>query len=253
MSQLALHGIHHLTAVSASIRENLRFYTSVLGLRLVKRSVNQDDVSAYHLFYADAVGTPGTDITFFDWEMPRERRGTGSIVRTGFRVREPEALDWWAKRLQAFGVTISPIAERDGRATLDFEDFEGQRLCLVDDQGTGQPSQPWDRSPVPPEYQLRGLGPITLSVRGSSRRRRSSPESWGCTRCGSTPIPTMPAIWSWCSGWKETAPTPSSTWRSRPTWPGPGWAPAESITWPSYTRPAGIRAVGRAAQPAGDA
>jgi glyoxalase family protein len=164
MPQPALYGFHHLTAVSASIRENLRFYTSILGLRLVKRSVNQDDVSAYHLFYADAVGTPGTDITFFDWDMPRERRGTGSIVRTGFRVRGPEALDWWAKRLPDLGLPIGPTAERDGRATLDFEDFEGQRLCLVDDQGTGQPSQPWDRSPVPPEYQLRGLGPITLSV-----------------------------------------------------------------------------------------
>ena len=70
-----LTGIHHLTAVSADIRGNYRFYTQTLGMRLVKRSVNQDDVSAYHLFYADAVGSPGTDLTFFDWKMPRERRG----------------------------------------------------------------------------------------------------------------------------------------------------------------------------------
>ena len=77
-----LTGIHHLTAVSADIRENYRFYTGTLGMRLVKRSVNQDDVSAYHLFYADAVGSPGTDLTFFDWKMPRERRGTRSLVRT---------------------------------------------------------------------------------------------------------------------------------------------------------------------------
>src|SRR5215210_8670994 len=79
-------GIHHLTAVSASIRENLRFYTQTLGMRLVKRSVNQDDVSAYHLFYADAVGSPGSDLTFFDWRVPRERRGTRSITRTHLRV-----------------------------------------------------------------------------------------------------------------------------------------------------------------------
>jgi glyoxalase family protein len=84
---MELHGIHHLTAVSASIRENLKFYTQVMGMRLVKRSVNQDDTSAYHLFYADAVGTPGTDLTFFDWAMPREQRGTHSIVRTGLRVK----------------------------------------------------------------------------------------------------------------------------------------------------------------------
>ena len=75
-------GIHHLTAISAAIRENHRFYTQTLGMRLVKRSVNQDDVSAYHLFYADAKGSPGTDLTFFDWPVPRERRGTRSIVRT---------------------------------------------------------------------------------------------------------------------------------------------------------------------------
>ena len=79
---MELHGIHHLTAVSASIRENLRFYTRTMGMRLVKRSVNQDDVSAYHLFYADGVGTPGTDLTFFDWPMPREQRGTNSVTRT---------------------------------------------------------------------------------------------------------------------------------------------------------------------------
>src|SRR4028118_483486 len=95
-----LTGIHHLTAVTANVRENYRFYTQVLGMRLVKRSVNQDDVSAYHLFYADAVGSPGTDLTFFDWNMPREQRGTRSITRTHLRVNGPAALDWWAHHLR---------------------------------------------------------------------------------------------------------------------------------------------------------
>src|SRR6266550_4132562 len=85
-SHMHLHGFHHLTAVSADARGNKAFYTGTLGLRLVKKTVNQDDVSAYHLFYADGKATPGTDITFFDWPMPRERRGASSIVRTGFRV-----------------------------------------------------------------------------------------------------------------------------------------------------------------------
>src|SRR5690606_24799729 len=85
-TRMELKGIHHLTAVSARISENYRFYTGVMGMRLVKRSVNQDDVSAYHLFYADAIGTPGTDLTFFDWKVPREERGTRSITRTGLRV-----------------------------------------------------------------------------------------------------------------------------------------------------------------------
>src|SRR3569832_2047267 len=119
---MELTGIHHLTAVSADIRENYRFYTQVLGMRLVKRSVNQDDVSAYHLFYADAVGTPGTDLTFFDWAMPRERRGTRSLARTGLRVHGTGTLEWWSDWLRENGVIASAIQERDGRAMLDFED-----------------------------------------------------------------------------------------------------------------------------------
>src|SRR6266550_3879807 len=82
---MQLLGFHHLTAVTADPPANRAFYTQTLGLRLVKKTVNQDDVSAYHLFYADGKATPGTDITFFDWPMPRERRGASSIVRTGFR------------------------------------------------------------------------------------------------------------------------------------------------------------------------
>ena len=159
-----LTGIHHLTAVSADIRGNHRFYTGTMGMRLVKRSVNQDDVSAYHLFYADAVGSPGTDLTFFDWPVPPERRGTHSITRTHLRVDGSEALAWWHDRLRAAGVAAAEVAERDGRLTLDFEDPEGQRLALVDDGGAGDAPVPWDRSPVPAAYQIRGLGPILMSV-----------------------------------------------------------------------------------------
>jgi glyoxalase family protein len=161
---LELGGIHHLTAVTADVRGNRRFYTQVLGMRLVKRSVNQDDVSAYHLFYADAAGSPGTDLTFFDWPMPRERRGTHSLIRSSLRVNGERALTWWAERLAAHGVAAGPIVERDGRLTLDFEDPEGQRLALVDDGGQGDEPEAWERSPVPVEYQVRGLGPIVMSV-----------------------------------------------------------------------------------------
>src|SRR5919112_952223 len=103
---LELQGIHHLTAISARIRDNHQFYTRTLGMRLVKRSVNQDDVSAYHLFYADALGTPGTDLTFFDWPVPRERRGTHAIVRTHLRVACVDTLIWWAAHLRDRGVTV---------------------------------------------------------------------------------------------------------------------------------------------------
>lgn len=163
---MQLTGIHHLTAVTADVRENHRFYTQVLGMRLVKRSVNQDDVSAYHLFYADAVGSPGTDLTFFDWAMPRERRGAHSITRTHLRVNGSDALQWWAQHLSKNGVKATDVIERDGRATVYFEDTEGQRLALLDDGGSGDAGQPWEDSPVPAQYQIRGLGPIEMTVRG---------------------------------------------------------------------------------------
>ena len=154
---MQLTGIHHLTAVTADAPGNHDYYTRTLGMRLVKKTVNQDDTSAYHLFYADGRGSPGTDITFFDWPAARERRGSRSVVRTGFRVPSAASLDYWAGRLGGLVVT------RDGRPTLDFEDPEGQRLMLVVDDNRGS-HHPWDRSPVPAEHQIRGLGPITISV-----------------------------------------------------------------------------------------
>lgn len=160
---LQLSGIHHLTAITADAPKNYAFYTQTLGLRLVKKSVNQDDVSAYHLFYADAEASPGTDLTFFDWPAPLETRGTRSIVRTGLRVGTDVSLRWWVGHLDRLGVKIRPVVERDGRLTMDFEDFEGQRFCLVVDGEKGE-AHPWEKSPVPAVHQIRGLGPITLSV-----------------------------------------------------------------------------------------
>lgn len=158
-----LAGIHHLTAISAQIRDNHRFYTETLGMRLVKRSVNQDDVRAYHLFYADAKGSPGTDLTFFDWPVPPEARGTHAIVRTHLRVQGLEAMEWWRDHLRERGVHTNEVEERDERVVLDFEDQEGQRLTLVNDAGDGA-AHPWEQSPIPTELQIRGLGPIMLSV-----------------------------------------------------------------------------------------
>jgi glyoxalase family protein len=160
---MQLTGIHHLTAVTGNAPGNHRFYTQNLGMRLVKKAGNQGDVSAYHLFYADGLASPGSDITFFDWPVERERRGTHSITRTGLRIAGAETLAWWRERFAETGVTHDEVVERDGRLTLDFEDFEGQRLSLVDDGGAGE-AHPWDRSPVPVEHQIRGLGPITMSV-----------------------------------------------------------------------------------------
>lgn len=159
-----LTGIHHLTAISAAIRDNRHFYTQALGMRLVKRSVNQDDVTAYHLFYADAKGSPGTDLTFFDWPAAPEHRGSRSITRTCLRVTGGDTLAWWAGRFTELHVRHGDITTRDGRLTLLFEDAEGQRLALVDDGGAGDSPVAWDRSPVPANRQIRGLGPIVMTV-----------------------------------------------------------------------------------------
>lgn len=160
-----LTGIHHLTAVSSKIKQNFEFYTKVMGLRLVKRSVNQDDVSAYHLFYSgDKRGVPGNDLTFFDWDIPQERRGTHSITRTYLRVTGRDSLSWWKTWLTEHGVNPGEVIDLDGRATLMFEDPEGQRLALVDDGGLGDEHAVWEHSTVRGEYQIRGQGPIQLSV-----------------------------------------------------------------------------------------
>lgn len=159
-----LTGFHHLTAVSADIRNNKRFYTNTLGMRLVKRSVNQDDVKAYHLFYADGAGTPGTDLTFFDWNVPPEKRGSNTIMQTGLRVGGEKSLLWWKERFENLNVKHGEIYLRDKRATLEFEDAEGMRLALVNDGGIGNISVPFADSSVPTEHQIHGLGPIMMSV-----------------------------------------------------------------------------------------
>jgi glyoxalase family protein len=162
-SAMQLTGIHHLTAISARPRDNLAFYTRLLGMRLVKKTVNQDDVSAYHLFYADGKANPGTDLTFFDFPAAPERRGANSISRTSLRVAGEKSLAYWRDRLKQAGGHAGDVAEVDGRLTLPFEDGEGQRLALVDDGGAG-PASPWAKSAVPAEHQIRGLGPIVLNV-----------------------------------------------------------------------------------------
>jgi glyoxalase family protein len=160
-----LNGIHHVTAVSAKIADNVDFYTQALGLRLVKKSVNQDDVSAYHLFYADKFGNPGTDMTFFDWpHIGPNIRGADSIAGTAFRVASREALDFWATRFDALNVTRREIVSFAGRELLPFEDPEGQQLFLVNDLGAEFEGEIWQRPDIPDEYALRGFYSVILSI-----------------------------------------------------------------------------------------
>ncbi len=168
---MSAHSIHHVTAVTAHIANNLRFYTEVLGLRLVKKSVNHDDVRAYHLFYADAVGSPGNDMTFFDWPaIGANTPGLASIASTRFRV-PGDALDFWFDRLSGAGSAPMRAGDHADRSLIQFSDPEGQRLELVDDHGWPSLSQPWDGA-VPADKALRGiLGVDLASARPDSTRR----------------------------------------------------------------------------------
>ena len=161
---LELTGVHHVSALSAHIGRSHDFYTRVLGMRPVIRTVNQDSPTMYHLFFGDGAGTPGSDMTLFD--MPRaakERRGNNSITLTTFRVAGEPALAWWAARLTEHGIANSGVSERDGRRVIDFDDSEGTPLSLIADGGVGE-AYPWDQSPVPAEHQIRGLGYTTITV-----------------------------------------------------------------------------------------
>ncbi|RSK27222.1 ring-cleaving dioxygenase [Bacillus sp. HMF5848] len=162
-----LKGLHHVSALTANAQNNYSFYTEILGLRLVKKTVNQDDTSVYHLFYADEKGNPGTDLTFF--EIPNAGHtyyGKNSISATSLRVPTDEALNYWEGRLNEHKVENDGIEHWSGRATLAFRDPEGQRLILVSDENnkgvTG--GVPWSKSTVPVKYAIYGLGPIILTV-----------------------------------------------------------------------------------------
>ncbi|MHB8635228.1 MAG: ring-cleaving dioxygenase [Fimbriimonadaceae bacterium] len=160
---LRVHGIHHVTAITADISRNLEFYTGTLGLRLVKKSINQDDVSAYHLFYADKVASPGTDLTYFDWPASAANRpGAGTVAITILRVAGHEALNWWEARLEAAGCQPERDEDISGRELLSFSDPEGQCLALIDDSGLPSESVPWDPV-VPAEYATRGFFGIDIA------------------------------------------------------------------------------------------
>jgi glyoxalase family protein len=142
----------------------------VLGLRLVKKSVNQDDTSAYHMFYADKLASPGSDMTFFDWpQTPPTCRGTDSLANTLFRVNGRAALDYWITRFEAHAVKHASLENFAGRDRVRFEDPEGQRLSLVDDHGARYDGEPWDGTDVPADYALRGFHGVLLSVPNLAR------------------------------------------------------------------------------------
>ncbi|HEY8449312.1 MAG TPA: VOC family protein, partial [Bacillota bacterium] len=156
-------GIHHITAVAGDPQTNIDFYTDVLGLRLVKVTVNQDDPGTYHFFYGDETARPGTDLTFFPWPGARPGvRGVGQATAVAFAVA-PEALDYWVRRLAEHGVRLEEPVERFGERVLTFYDPDGLKLELVASP-EADPALAWAGGPVPQEYALRGFYGVTLEV-----------------------------------------------------------------------------------------
>ncbi|SFB21717.1 glyoxalase family protein [Lentibacillus halodurans] len=162
-----IKGMHHVTAITSSAEKNYEFFTYVLGMRLVKKTVNQDDIRTYHLFFADDEGNAGTDMTFFDFPgIPQGAHGTNEIAKTAFRVPSDEALTYWVKRFDRLEVKHEGIKEEFGVKTLSFADFDDQKYQLVSDENNDgvEAGIPWQDGPIPLAYAITGLGPIHVRI-----------------------------------------------------------------------------------------
>lgn len=179
---VAVTGLHHVTVIAGDAQENLDFYTGLLGLRLVKRTVNQDVTDTYHLFYGDGEGRPGTDITFFPWpNMPPARPGIGLTMEVGFSVAEG-SLDFWTERLSAAGLEVTSEV-RFGDRSIAFRDPHGLGLSLTETM-TPLDTAPWDRSTVPESHQIRGFHAVRLWERDLGRTARFLTEGLGFKQTG---------------------------------------------------------------------
>ncbi len=181
-------GIHHITAIAGDPQENLDFYAGVLGMRLSKRSVNQDVPDTYHLFYTDGGANPGTDLTFFTWpQMGPKRRGIGHWDEVYLGIPEG-SVEWWAERLAEAGTSapgpapaaVGVIEERFGEKVLSFEDPHGMALALVEaPMYDGFGYKAWERSSVPSEYQIHSLAGVRLRERSAGATEEFLTEALG--------------------------------------------------------------------------
>lgn len=164
---MSIKGVHHVTAITSSAEKIYQFFTYTLGMRLVKKTINQDDINTYHLFFADDKGGPGTDMTFFDFPGASKKfKGTNEISKTSFRVPNDQALLYWLKRFDKYGVKHSGIKTMFDKKIIEFSDFDDQEYFLVSDENNKgvKSGTPWVNGPVPLEYAITGLGPVMLTV-----------------------------------------------------------------------------------------
>lgn len=184
MAKTDLIGLHHVTAITSSAPKMFDFMTNLLGLHLIKKTVNQDDVSTYHLYFTDDMGTAGTDITFFDFPgIGQGKFGKNSISRIGFRVPNDDALTYWAQRLADAGVVTDAIQTQFGAKVLPFYDFDQQRYQLVSDEhNVGlEGGTPYRHSQVPADMAISGLGPTIITVSEPERLGRLLVDVMGFT------------------------------------------------------------------------
>lgn len=187
---MKLLGLHHVSILTGKAERNFQFYTKVLGMRLVKKTVNQDNTESYHLFYGDAKGSPGTEITFFDIPgLGSTHPGVSSISSTSLLVKNSDSLTFWENRFNQLGIIHEKIVKRANRDTLEFQDFDGTRLILVADNGEKgvSPGEAWDQSDVPVEHGILGLGPVTLTVAIAEPTIAVLTEVMGFTKVGTYP------------------------------------------------------------------
>ena len=179
----AVHGIHHVTCLAGDPQRCLDFYAGALGLRLVKRSVNQDDPGTYHLFFADAEGTPGTDVTFFPRRgLAPGRKGAGQVGEIALAV-PAGSLAWWRARLEEHGAAPSVEAERFGERVMTFEDPDTLHLSLVGIE-QDRAFAPWRSSTVPVEHQIRGVHAVRIPERVLDPTARLLLDTMGFERAG---------------------------------------------------------------------
>lgn len=157
-------GFHHITAIASEAKRNLNFYTEVLGLRLVKKTVNFDDPGTYHFYFGNETGTPGTILTFFPWQgVPKGRQGTGMSTEVGYAV-PAGSLPFWKERLARFGFSVSQSGTRFGEAFITFEDPDGMPLSLIEPV-TADDREPWVTEEINKDVAIRGFHSTTLMLR----------------------------------------------------------------------------------------
>ena len=175
-------GHHHISMITKDAKINNQFYEKVLGLRRVKKTVNQDDPSMYHLFYGDLTGSAGTELSFFEMPMAgRTIRGTNAITKIGLLVPSLESLTYWKERFEQFEVKHEEITTYAGRAALPFEDSEGLRLVILNNNGEEIPEfwSPWEDSLVDQGHRILGMGPTEITVRYLDRTAKTLEDMLG--------------------------------------------------------------------------